>query len=71
MDVNRSVEGTMEEVDIDRHILRSVYELELIRDEYKHKADEKKYTFIDNTIEMILSVYPEVKEELEKEHWKL
>jgi len=59
-------------IDVDRHILRAIYELELIRDEYNCN-DEKheKCVYIDNTIEMLLHYYPEVKEELQKEHWKL
>ena len=63
-------EEVMPKIDIDRHILRAIYELELIRDEYREgKKDKKKLVFIDNTIEMILSVYPEIKDELEREHW--
>jgi len=62
----------MNDLEIERHIIRAVYELELIRDEYNcHKKDSsKKLECLDDIIETLKYHYPNVEEELNKETWK-
>ena len=60
----------MSNIDIDRHILRAVYELELVRDEYKILKDNDNFETIEAIITELLLRYPEVEEELDKETWK-
>ena len=62
----------MKENEIERHILRAVYELELVKDDYQYSGfpDVDRIEFFDNTVEMLKHYYPNVKEELEKETWK-
>lgn len=60
----------MNNIDIDRHILRAVYELELVRDEYKILKDNDNFETIEAIITELLLRYPEVEEELDKETWK-
>lgn len=57
----------MNECEIDRHIIRAVYELDLIKDEYSNKKiNIDKVDFLNNTIEMLYHFYPKVKEEIEE-----
>ena len=62
----------MDDLEIDRHILRAVYELKLIYEEYDSNRDEylERQEILDDIIETLLYNYPGVEDELEKETWK-
>ncbi len=60
----------MDELEIERHILRAIHELELIQSEYEYKKDIDNQDRMSNIVELLLEWYPNVKEELQKETWK-
>jgi len=62
----------MDDLEKERHILRAIYELQLIRDdsEYNKPVNIPEYELMDNIIESLVDKYPNIKDELLSEVWK-
>jgi len=60
----------MEELEIERHLIKALTELELIREDYLYRKNRKKVDAIDRAMRIILNEYPELVDKWAEERYK-
>lgn len=59
-----------EEIEVERHLIKALTELELIRADYAYKGNRRKRDIINRAMKLILKEYPELVDKWAEEQVK-
>jgi len=61
------------DIDIEHHLMKALYELDLVREDYFYRKNKRKSDHIDRIIKSVIKEHPNLKERWieEKEKWVL